>query len=103
MTPLSIWEAAALYCSDCVDTILKPVIEPDVVFPFTVLLLLPDDFWDGHPSDWVYGAWVMATDSTDAVSQAVTKAIGDTDRQPDDYATLAIFNGYQPNVFAGEG
>lgn len=90
------------YCSDCVDKILGSVIEPDVVFPFTVLLLVPDDFWDGHQSDWVYRAWVMATDPAEAITLAMKEASDSNERHPDEYATLAIFKGHQPDIFTKE-
>lgn len=80
-----------------------PVIEPDVVYPYTVLLLVPSDYWDGHQSDWIYRAWVIAKNPLEAITTAMKQAIGDGDRQPDEFATLVVFEGHHRDMFTGQG
>lgn len=59
---------------------------------YTVLILRPDNQWDGSPSDWVYRAHVQATSVASAEAVAKIQAAAPED-DADDFAVLAVYAG----------
>ena len=68
---------------------------------WTVLVLRPDNMWEGSVRDWTYQAHVIAPDAAVAgVAGQVqaAKADGLEDYQIDDYAVLAVYSGHLEDV-----
>lgn len=63
--------------------------------PFTVLLLLPDDMWDGDPFYWVRSMWVSAPTPAQAVALAKAEMVkADRSLTTSDLALIAIYPGH---------
>ncbi len=70
---------------------------------YTVLLLLPDTYWEGHQSDWIKRVYVEALRPDEAIGPAIKAAIADWDALEiytlDDFAVLAIYEGHLFDLF----
>lgn len=69
----------------------------DPLQPYTVLLLRPDEDWDGAQADWVLREHVTAPDVDAAIDTAIQQCITqyyDGDRESDDFAPLAVYAGH---------
>ncbi len=62
-------------------------------YTYTVLLLRPDRT-DEAPADWVLRTHVTAKDETEAEIVAAAAAAKTEGNQPDDYSTLATYEGH---------
>ena len=68
---------------------------------YTVLLLRPDDQWNGHQSDWVIREHVEAETVEEAFGIAQDRALdkdGDS-RISEDFAVLAVYEGHLNDAF----
>jgi len=89
-----------------IKSILKAAQPLPKLQPFTVLLLRPEDDWDGPQADWVLREHVEALDVSGAITAAIKQCITnyyDGDRLSDDFAPLAVYSGHIVDLYDPQG